>query len=1131
MSLQAKCLVLTLMLISGLVMSSDADASRVVGVNIPTSSSPAELFEIDIVKGLVTSVAPLPVAASGAVAMSNDCSHVYVVERNQVGPDGPDPAGGRVWILDRSSGGWSQSAEPTGQNFSRLAVDAVGRLVGMRRPLVSDPSSSSVFFIDPVSGSVTDAGAVLGAPRGGGDLDFLVRPDGSSRFFVAAGEGSNTLFEVALDLRAIPIGTDRTLPDAVSYNGLAVVGPELALVSSSDDVVRWLNLATGQTAGVVAAVPGINDLASCVGSIDLSVEARLAQLGPFYDGGPPARLVLDLENEGPSVATGVSVVARVSPEDAVEWDPHAAPMGCRVHEAALECELDSVLPGERLRFSAPVGVRRNATVEWEVMRAGQPDRDSVPGNGVVAEDDLALLSLEFLGADLSLELTGDKVGAVGDEVRAVVSVALDPSSPGPARGVSVDLRHDEGMLIRMAPEDCTEIFGGLRCPVGVLAPGDVHQLVLYLEGLEVGPREVVAEIATADLTDIDSTPGNGDRFEDDFGACPVEIVDAAAIPTLGVKGLVVFGIFMLVAFVMVRRSDSSRLFSAGLLMAAFLLGSGPAALAVHPDVIVVMADDVGLGDLGITGGTLGSPELEALAARGQILPLESDGPVCSPSRISFLLGQAPGEHGFFDGLRDGSVRGLPPGPTIASILQGYRRVHVGKGHVGLGEDHHFLQRGYDAFYGFRHAQMLSERGPTYVNPRLSLGEGPPIERLGHLTDLLFDFAISEVQRAREPLFMTVWPYAVHPPRVPAARWAVRFPDTSEGRHRALLSQLVERIIDLAAAMEASGRPGVLIFASDNGAGGEGSNAPLAGGKRELLQGGIQVPGFIVGFGIELPQVHRGPVLLRDLMATVAELADVSEGVPASSFSMFGPDPHRYIYREIGPKLGTGNREFSFRQGRYVFLFSSGIGKLYDLVEDPNQHNDLAASRPVLFAAIQELAWQTRFRESEIAKVSGDGGCREFGEDQGQPMVLADDHRLNPHDSDLSIVLRVAGMSVQSQRVPLVRKGASWKVWFDEEGSIAVRFGDARVTVPWSDGIETVVVSYRFPGESARHEEVGMLRVFVDGRLEGWASMVEPAPPTNKPVRVGGSRSRVVDGCFEALILGTELVKEDLPFLV
>ena len=225
--------------------------------------------------------------------------------------------------------------------------------------------------------------------------------------------------------------------------------------------------------------------------------------------------------------------------------------------------------------------------------------------------------------------------------------------------------------------------------------------------------------------------------------------------------------------------------------ALLLLGMLGASFArARPNVLVIVADDLGYADIGVHGGReVRTPNIDALAGAGvRCTSGYVTAPYCSPSRAGFLTGryQTRFGHEFNPHVGDEAVLGLPLGErTIADRLKsaGYSTGLIGKWHQGFDAAHHPQSRGFDEFFGFLvgghnyllHAKAAPKFGSAHSHDLIYRGRA--VQKLeGHATDLFTDEAIRFMRRdAAKPWFLYLAYNAVHTPLEIAERWRDRVP--------------------------------------------------------------------------------------------------------------------------------------------------------------------------------------------------------------------------------------------------------------------------------------------------------------------------------------------------------------------
>jgi len=282
----------------------------------------------------------------------------------------------------------------------------------------------------------------------------------------------------------------------------------------------------------------------------------------------------------------------------------------------------------------------------------------------------------------------------------------------------------------------------------------------------------------------------------------------------------------------------------------------------RPNVVLIVADDLGWNDVGYHGSDIPTPNLDALAREGIALERFYAAPICSPTRMGLLTGRWPIRWGMMHTvIRPWESEGLPPEEeTIAELLawEGYaERAFIGKWHVGHGRrDLHPLRQGFTEFYGHYNGAIdyfTHERQGEVDWHR----DFEPLDEPGYSTDLLtreavdFVHASASGQGEGRPFLLLLSYNAPHGPLSAPARCIARTRDSSRPQRAlfaAVTSCLDEGIGRVLAALDDAGiaEDTIVWFLSDNGgAEAEGaSNAPLRAGKVSLYEGGVRVPAIV-----------------------------------------------------------------------------------------------------------------------------------------------------------------------------------------------------------------------------------------------------------------------------------------------
>jgi arylsulfatase A-like enzyme len=410
----------------------------------------------------------------------------------------------------------------------------------------------------------------------------------------------------------------------------------------------------------------------------------------------------------------------------------------------------------------------------------------------------------------------------------------------------------------------------------------------------------------------------------------------------------------------------------------------------QPNIIYIMADDLGYGDLGCYGQErIQTPRLDQMAADGLKFTSHYAGnTVCAPSRCSLMTGVHTG-HAYVRGNREIQPMGQAPLPdetvTVAELLQdaGYTTGLVGKWGLG-GPDTEGIpnRQGFDFFYGYlcqRHAHNFypeflfrnSDREPlegNVVDNDRGDGAGEATEKVTYSADLFAKEMLSFIRENKDgPFFLygsVTIPHANNEAgnrgmEVPElGQYAdTDWPDPQKG-HAAMITRLdshVGQVLDLLDELEIADKT-LVIFTSDNGPHREGgnnpdfndSNGPLRGIKRDLYEGGIRVPLIALWpKHVEAGTTTDHPSAFWDFLPTACQLAGVEtpDGLDGVSYvpTLFGSEDdqeaHEYLYWEYG----GGVRAVRF--GKWKAVAKGGGVELYDLESDIGETTNIAADNP------------------------------------------------------------------------------------------------------------------------------------------------------------------------------------------
>lgn len=415
--------------------------------------------------------------------------------------------------------------------------------------------------------------------------------------------------------------------------------------------------------------------------------------------------------------------------------------------------------------------------------------------------------------------------------------------------------------------------------------------------------------------------------------------------------------------------------------------------AKKPNIVVILADDLGYADVGFHGcKDIPTPNLDALAKQGvRCTNGYVSGPYCSPTRAGLLTGryQTRFGHEFNPG---GGKQGLPVDQTtMAQYLKklGYVTALVGKWHLGGEPNMHPMARGFDEFFGFlggAHSYFpAKEKGDTILRGKKPAGEKD------YLTDALAREAVSFIDRnADKPFFLYLAFNAVHTPMHATDKYLDRFAKIQDKQRRtyaAMLSAMDDAVGQVLARLRDKGleENTLIFFFSDNGGPtmvgttiNGSSNYPLRGSKRTLWEGGVRVP-FLVAWKGKLPagKTYDHPVIALDVLPTA--LAAAGLDAPPASSKIDGVNllpyltgkkteaPHDMLFWRFGQMMAVRKGDWKLVRvdgpALHLFNLKSDIGESKDVAQ---QHADL----------VQELqtAWN-RWNESNVPPLWGGAGAK------------------------------------------------------------------------------------------------------------------------------------------------------------
>jgi arylsulfatase A-like enzyme len=438
----------------------------------------------------------------------------------------------------------------------------------------------------------------------------------------------------------------------------------------------------------------------------------------------------------------------------------------------------------------------------------------------------------------------------------------------------------------------------------------------------------------------------------------------------------------------------------------------------RPNILYILADDLGWADLSLHGSPIRTPHIDQLAREGVELTQHYVCPMCTPTRASLLTGRHPsrfGEHATVPS----NAPVFPDGfQTLATVLRdaGYDTGLFGKWHLGsapeFGPNHFGFNTAYGSLAGgidpYNHRYKKGEFSVTWHR------NGDLVEERGHVTDLIVREAAEWIESREQPWFCYVPFTAVHVPVKPTQEWLSQYyphsfdddplKDMSFKKYAAYTSHMDHGIGQLLEVLERTCQREntIIVFSSDNGAINDdplhgtdqypgwqeayprlGSNAPFRGVKAQLYEGGIRTPTIVNWRGTLTSGKMGHPVQVTDWMPTFTTLAGAEpkqdpryDGQDIWSLltgEEDNPVPRRLFWNFMG------GRALGIRHGDWKLTACGTDGnreyELFNIVDDPYEQHELANEYPDRVKELAKMIEEERRQDNSSAR-----------EDVDSPMV-------------------------------------------------------------------------------------------------------------------------------------------------
>jgi arylsulfatase A-like enzyme len=452
-----------------------------------------------------------------------------------------------------------------------------------------------------------------------------------------------------------------------------------------------------------------------------------------------------------------------------------------------------------------------------------------------------------------------------------------------------------------------------------------------------------------------------------------------------------------------KKRITRREFVASAVAASALAGAAAdaslGAQAARPNVLYIMADDLGWGDLSCYGRPdYRTPNLDRLASEGvRFTQAYSAAPVCTPTRCAFVTGRYPArtpvgleepltwKKQLVEQKRDVGL--APEHPTVASLLKaaGYRTALVGKWHLGYLPKYSPVKSGFEEFFG------IMSGGADHFTHKDANGDADlfeaevSVERVGYTTDLLTERAIEYLRRRRDaPFFLSLnytaphWPWEGPQDESFSRSLGQGYNAFTSGGslkvYAEMMKSLDEGVGRVLRALEEAGhaRRTLVVFTSDNGGERFSYNWPFTGQKFDLHEGGIRVPAFVRWPGV-VPSGRTTEQVAVTMDWTATTLA-AAGARPHPDYPLDGVDLLPFLRGRRAAFERTlfwrNDVQGAARSGRWKYLKDGERGeRLFDLQTDEREQADSRAAQPQLFGRLKAeyQKWESQMLKQRPAR--------------------------------------------------------------------------------------------------------------------------------------------------------------------
>lgn len=410
-------------------------------------------------------------------------------------------------------------------------------------------------------------------------------------------------------------------------------------------------------------------------------------------------------------------------------------------------------------------------------------------------------------------------------------------------------------------------------------------------------------------------------------------------------------------------------------------GAGLAAPGTaRPNLVFLLADDLGWKDVGYQGGAVRTPNIDKLCGEGVRFDRMYAFPLCSPTRSGLMTGRNPVRLGLgYTVVRPWSTYGLPPSETtMADVFRaaGYQTAVVGKWHLGHANVAHLPRsRGFDHFYGHVNGAIdyfKHERDGGIDWQR----DGVSVREQGYSTDLMAAEASRWIagRDKKRPFFLYLPWNAPHAPLQAPADLIARYASVKEPKKRTYLAMIEALDRGVGTVVQRLEQEGIasntlVVFVSDNGGvrGNGADNGPLRSGKSNVFEGGLRVPGLARWTGKLKPGACAQMMTIYDMLPTLTAACGIpcKTNKPMDGMNFWpaisqgaAPVARQNLLFAVQPDRGP--RQHAVRDGSWKLVrigqapCDTPVESLFNVEDDPNEQRDLIKDNPEMAARLRRM---------------------------------------------------------------------------------------------------------------------------------------------------------------------------------